>query len=161
MKKTGIALLALVVLCGFFAWWFSPSQVVRRKTETLLDLISFEKGQGVVGRQTRVYSMSGLLATEVELVSDSHPGVDGMREKGEIESGYAWMAEHVVQSSFDRVEFRKVEVRKPVAEVELTVDGEVELPGSRPLDGRHEVFLLWMHDGTSWRLGHVRWKRAD
>jgi hypothetical protein len=107
-----------------------------------------------------VYSINALLAREVELSSGSHPEVDGMRERQELESLYAWMAEHVVQSSFERVGFDKVEIREPLAEVELTVDGVLELPGSKPVNGRYQVFLLWMKDENEWRLGHARWEKA-
>lgn len=160
MKKTIYPLLVLVVAGVFLAWWFSPSQVVKRKTDRLLELMSFEKGAGKAARQAGVYSLNALLAQEVELSSESHPEVDGMHERQELESAYAWLAEHVVQSSFERVSFDKVEIREPLAEVEMTVDGVVELPGSKPLDGRHVVFLLWMKDENDWRLGHARWKKA-
>ena len=159
MKKL-LSLVVLVGLGGFLWWWFSPVQVLSRKTDHLLELMSFEKGAGKTARQTGVYSINALLAAEVELASDSHPEMNGMRERTELESLYAWMAEHVVESSFKRLELRKLEVREPVAEVEFVVDGMVELPGTRPVNGKYEVFLLWMHDGSEWRLGHARWREA-
>jgi hypothetical protein len=161
MKKTIYLLLVLAMAGLILAWWFSPSQVVKRKTDRLLELMSFEKGSGRASRQTGVYSINALLAQEVELSSESHPEVDGMRERQELESAYAWLAEHVVESSFERVSFEKVEVRETLAEVELTVEGVVELPGSKPVDGRHLVYLLWMKDENEWRLGHARWKKAE
>lgn len=160
MKRSIYPLVALVVLGAFLAWWLSPTQVLKRKTERLLELLSFEKGSGKGVRQAGVYSLNALLAQEVELVSESHPEVDGMRERQELESVYAWLAEHVVESSFEMVSFGEVKIRQPSAEVELTVDGVVELARSKPVDGRHEVSLLWIHDGTEWRLGHARWKKA-
>lgn len=160
MNKTIYPLLVLLVAGLFLAWWFSPSQVVKRKTDRLMELMSFEKGAGKAGRQVGVYSINALLAQEVEISSDSHPEADGMRERQELESVYAWLAEHVVVSSFERVSFEKVEIREPLAEVELTVEGMLELPGSKPVDGRYKVFLLWMKDENEWRLGHARWTKA-
>jgi hypothetical protein len=160
MKKTIYPILVLVVAGAFLAWWFSPSQVVKRKTDRLMELMSFEQGSGKAARQTGVYSLNALLAEEVELSSDSHPEMEGMRERQELESVYAWMAEHVVVSSFERVSFEKVEIRDKLAEVELTVAGVVELPGSKPVNGRYAVFLLWMKVENQWRLGHARWTKA-
>lgn len=160
MKKAIFPMLVLLVVGAFLVWWFSPTQEVKRKTDRLLELMSFEKGSGKAGRQTGVYSMNALLAQEVELSSDSNPEVNGMRERQELESAYAWLAEHVVESSFERVSFDKVEIREPLAEVELTVDGVVELPGSKPVNGRHKVFLLWMKEENAWRLGHARWNKV-
>lgn len=160
MKKILHLVWVVAVAGGFCVWWFSPVQVVKRKTDRFLELMSFEKGTGRAGRQAGVYSLNALLAAEVELSSESHPEVEGMHERQELESAYAWMAEHVIQSSFTRVSFGKIEIREPMAEVELVVDGLVELPGNKPLDGRYVVSLLWMADENQWRLGHARWNEA-
>lgn len=158
--KSKLPLIGLLLAAlGFSVWWYSPTQVVKRRTDRLLEVMSFEEGQGRVARQAGAYALNSLLAAEVELAADFPAEANGMFERERLESAYSWLAGRVVRSRFERIAFEKVEVREPVAEVELRAQVLVQLPDARLLDGRFRIFLLWQNEGDGWRVAHVRLAR--
>ncbi len=160
IKKPAIAILILALLGAFALWWFSPAQVLKRRTRTFLQTLTLESGSGRAGRQLGVYSLTALLAPDVELESDSIQEANGKFERAELESAYSSLCEHAKQTRFNLERFNRVEVAGDQADMDLTLQALVELPAYRPVDGRYEAKFHWLRAKDGWQLSRASWVEA-
>lgn len=158
MKKliAAIVVLALAILLGI--WWFSPEQVIKRRTSHLMEVLSISDGTSTPFRQAKVFSMNAMLAPEVEIVSPDIADANGTFDKQEIESAFSWICKNAKQSQFRITEFREVEIEEDRAKTRVTVEGFLELPAYRPADGSFDVTIAWVKGGDGWRFEKVIWK---
>lgn len=159
MKRIALPVFAAAILAAFLFWWFSPVQVVKRRTHTLLETLTMEAVTGKAARQTGVYSLNALLASEVELVTPTIPEANGTFERQEMESAYSWLAEQAKMTRFDLVKLHSVKAQADQADVTFSLDAVVELPNSRPADGRYEVVFRWIRENDQWRLSRAEWSQ--
>jgi hypothetical protein len=157
MKRFGLPIVILAVLGAFLFWWFSPVQVVKRRTHTLLETLTMESVSGKASRQTGVYSLNALLAGEVELVTPTIPEANGTFDRSEMESAYSWLAGQAKQTRFELLEIHSITIDGNQADVSFSLEALVELPSSRPADGRYVVTFRWVNDENSWRLARAEW----
>ena len=157
MKRLALPAIIFVLLGAFAFWWFSPVQIVKRRTKTLLKTLTLESGSGMAGRQLASYSLNSLLASEVELEAPSIDEANGTFERSEMESAFSWLCRQAKQTRFDLEEFHSVRVSDDHAEVAFSLDALVELPRYRPADGRYEVTFQWQREKDGWRLANAKW----
>lgn len=159
MKK----FLALLVLVAFLipvgTWWFSPEQVVKRKTKHLMAVLSISEDSAGPIRQAKVYSMNGLLAPDVTLDIPGTSEANGTFDKELLESGFSWICENAKSSDFHVLEFRNVRIDGDSATVNVLVEGYMELLMLRPVDGIHDVTVTWEKGGDGWRFTRVDWDK--
>ncbi|MGL5016533.1 MAG: hypothetical protein ACRDBP_00245 [Luteolibacter sp.] len=161
MKRFVIPLVVVGLLAGFGIWWFSPSQVVKRRTESLLETLTLDGGSGKVGRQMAVYSLNALLAPRIELENPTITEASGSFERPELESAFSWLCGQAKQTSFKAEKFRSIRVTGNKATVEMTLTGLVELPTYRPADGRFDAIFDWEKEEDGWRLARASWREAQ
>jgi hypothetical protein len=159
MKRLVIPLAVVGLLAVFALWWFSPTQVLKRRTESLLTTLTLDGGSGKVGRQMRVYSLNGLLASGVELDNPAIKEANGTFERAELESAFSWLCEQAKQTRFKAGKFHSISVSGDKARVTLTLNGLVELPTYRPADGKFDATFDWQKDEDGWRLARASWKQ--
>ncbi len=157
MKRIGLPLVIVALLGAFLFWWFSPVQVVKRRTGTLLQTLTMESGSGKASRQAGVYSLNALLAPEVELETPTLSQANGSFERSELESAYSWLAEQAKQCRFELTGIRSIQVDGDTAVVDCEITALVELPMSKPVDGRHRASLHWSREENVWRLSKAVW----
>lgn len=157
MKRIAPAIFAVALLGALAFWWFSPAQVVKRRTENLLSTLTLPQGSGKSGRQLGVYSLNALLAAEVDLKSSSIAEANGTFERSDLESAFSWLCEHAVQTRFELVGFDSVSVTGSRAQVDCTINAIVELPADRPVDGTYRASLTWILEEDTWRLSVADW----
>lgn len=155
---TGAALAAFI---GLGMWWFSPVQVVKRRTASFLSTITLDVGAGRTSRQLATYSLNRMLASEVELDTPTIREANGSFERSELESGFSWLANQAKQTRFEIQEIRSVRVEGALATVDLSLKGLVELPHYRPADGIYDVTFEWIKAEDAWRLARVKWYQAQ
>ncbi len=158
MKKLLIVLAMLVVLIPLGVWWFSPEQVVMRRTKHLMEVVSLSEGTGGPLRQAKVFSMNAMLAPEVVMETPEIPDANGTFDKQEVESAFSWICQNAKSSRFEVTDFKNVEVDGDRAKVRVTVEGYMELPVYRPADGAFDVTIDWVKGGDGWRYEKVVWK---
>ena len=159
MKRIGLPIVIVAILGAFLFWWFSPVQVVKRRTHTLLETLTMESVSGRASRQTGVYSLNALLAPEVELVTPTIPEANGTFEREEMESAYSWLAQQARQTRFQLLDIHSIVVDRNQADVSFSLEALVELPNSRPADGHYEVIFRWVRDENTWRLSKAEWNQ--
>lgn len=161
MKRAAIPLIALLLLAGFLVWWFQPNQVVKRRTNSLLDVLTFESGTNRSGRQMRTYSLNSLLAAEVTLESSEISEANGEFDRQELESAFNWLCDRAKSSRFHMAGLRSVTIDGDTARVDCSVDALVELPDIRPADGRYDCTFVWTREKDGWRLAKAVWESAE
>jgi hypothetical protein len=160
MKRVLLPLFAIVALVLFAVWWFSPKQVVKRRTQTLLRTLTLDSSTGTGTRQAGTYSLNALLAQEVELETTTLEEASGTFERDELESAYSWLCGQAKQTRFEMVDLQSVSVEDEHAKVEFLLNALVELPGSRPVDGRFDVTFHWRRSDDGWRLERAIWEES-
>ena len=160
MKRPAILLLIAAILIALGVWWFSPGQVVKRKSLSLLSTLTMESGMGSVSRQAGAYSLNALLAKEVELDTPTIKEANGTFERSELESAYAWLSNQAKQTRFELQDLRSVTIKEKEAVVEMSLEGFVELPTYRPADGSYDVVFNWRREEDGWRLYRATWTQA-
>jgi len=147
-----------VVLGGAFVmWWFSTSQVLKRRTSSLLETMTLEADSGMAGRQMKTYSLNRLLAESVKLENPEIEAASGTFERSDIEAGFSWLTNQAKETRFDVEDFESIEVEGETAKVVLTLTGLVDLKSYRPVDGKYDVVLDWRKEGDGWRLTGSTW----
>lgn len=159
MKRLVSSTIIVAVLVLLGVWWFSPTQVVKRRTQSLLHTLTLDSSSGKVTRQLGAYSLNGLLASEVELDTPTIKEANGTFDHTELESAYSWLCEQAKQTHFQLKQFKSVAVKGDKAVVELTLDGLVELPVYRPADGIYDAIFEWKKEKDGWRLTRASWQK--
>lgn len=148
------------MIATFAIWWFSPVQVVKRRSQTLLRTLTLSPGSGNARRQMGTYSLNALLASEVTLENPTLTEANGTFERQEMESAYSWLCGQAKQMRFELVKFHSVAISGDHATVDLTLEGLVELPTYNPADGKYDATFDWVKEKDGWRLNHARWEEA-
>jgi hypothetical protein len=144
---------------AFGIWWFSPVQVLKRRTESLLTTLTLDSGTGKAGRQMAAYSLNSLLASQVELENPEIEDANGSFERAELESAFSWLCNQARQTRFEAGKFHSVNVNGDAAKVKLSLTGLVELPTYRPADGTYDVTFDWQKEEDGWRLRRAVWRQ--
>jgi hypothetical protein len=157
MKRLLVPTLTVLMLTALAIWWFSPAQVLKRRTHSLLETLTLDSGSGRASRQMGVYSLNALLASEVELDTPTIDQANGTFERPQIESAFSWLCQQAKQTRFDLQRFHSVEVNGDRGVVVFSLDALVELPTYRPADGSYRVTYEWRREDDAWRLFRATW----
>lgn len=153
-----IALVLLIAIAGYAAWWFSPTQVVTRKTHQLLETISLEAGSGLAPRQMRSMTLEKLLAKQVQLAVATEEDLDGKHSRSDLLSMYSALCNSTKVSEFKVVTIDTLDASAGRAEVKLLISAHVEMTGDgKPFDGNYPTRLVWQKSADDgWQLSEVR-----
>lgn len=149
-----------VLLAGFLFWWFSPGQVLKRRTLVLFEKLTLAKTAGTSSRQLGVYSLNALLAPEVTLENPAIEEANGSFDRSEIESAFSWLCQHAKQTRFELKDLDSIAVSGDMGTVSCTLEALVELPSHRPADGIYHADFQWRRGDDGWRLESARWSDA-
>lgn len=154
MKKTAIILVVALVLVAALFWWFSPAQMLKRRTASLIELMNLS-GAGEA-RVMEVNALSGLLAEDVVMELSFRTGLDPVVQRDDIVSGYVMLSRRVRKSRFELLRYESIRIDGDAADVEFTMKGLVELPEIRILDGEYRMVFHWLQQDGDWRLSGLR-----
>ena len=154
MKKAGFIFAAVLVLIAALFWWFSPTQTLKRKTTSLLELMNLSGGGEA--RMLEVNALRGMLAENVVMELSFRTGLDPVVGRDDIVTGYVMLTRRIQKSRFDLHGFESIRINGDAAEVEFSVKGLVELPEIRILDGEYRMEFRWILQDGEWRLAAVR-----
>lgn len=160
MKRYAIVAAVLALLAGLGIWWYSDTQVLKRRTKSLLSTLTLESGAGRVSRQMGSYQLNRLLAAEVTLDTPTIKEANGTFDRQELESAYSWLCNQAKMSRFEAKSFNHVTVSGDKATVDVRLFGVVELPNYRPADGNYDVIFRWERGEDGWRIARASWKKA-
>jgi len=158
MKRVIIASVVILAAIGITIWWLSPERVLVRRTNNLLETLSFSEGTGKAARNLKTYPLNRLLAERVRLETPTIAEANGEFDRSELESGFGWLCNRARQTNFKSTEVRSVTITGDSATVEMELEGLVELPAYRPVDGTYKVTFDWRREDDGWRLVRARWQ---
>jgi hypothetical protein len=159
MKRL-IPVVFFIILAGaFLYWWFSPAQVIKRRTESFLKVLTLQASESPTSRQMGAYSLNALLAEQVALENPTINEANGSFERPDLESAYTWLCQQAKQTRFELVNFESVSVTGKTARATFTLNALVELPTYRPADGIYQVVFDWQEAEDGWRLTSAKWTR--
>src|SRR5687768_7476175 len=105
MKKILIPV-AVLLIAGFLAWYLSPTQVVKRRTNKLMKTLTLEQGSGGTGRHFNTLALGMLIAENLSLETPAIEEANGDHSRDAINSGFAWLAgQNGSFTKFEVVEF--------------------------------------------------------
>ena len=159
MKRYLIPTIVVALLVGFSFWWYSPRQVIQRRTNSLLETLTFEKGGGRAARNLGGYTLHDLLAKQVELETPTIPEANGSFSRDDLEAAYAWLANQAKETRFELEDIHSVAIQESTATVKFSLFGLVELPTYRPADGNYEVTFDWVKQEDGWKLTRALWDK--
>lgn len=157
MKRLALTILPLALLAAFAYWWFLPAQVLKRRTQRILHTLTLKAGATRTSRQLGIYSLNALLSSAVQLDTPTLPDANGTFDRSEVESAFSWLCDQAIQSHFELAEFHAVTIDGDQADVAFAIDALVELPSSRPVEGRYEVTFRWQLENDAWYLTRANW----
>ena len=160
MKRIGLPVILLALIGAFVFWWFSPIQVLKRRSTSLLETLTLQENSSKPSRQMGVYSLNAMLASEVELSSTSIREANGTFERSELESAFSWLCEQAKETRFEMQKIRSVKIDGDQATVELSLNAVVVLPTYRPADGSYDATFTWQNEDNKWRLAKAVWSEA-
>ncbi len=160
VKRIAITLLA-AVLCALFAmWWFSDKQIVKRRTQALLDTVSIEEGCPKIARGLQAASLDGFLAPNITLdVPDSE--ASGNMSRDMVSGGFRYVAERANTTDFaiDRVE--SITLDDDSAVVTAVIDAKAVVGGRTRIDGAYRTEFSWRKLDGNWRIAGVAMTPAE
>lgn len=156
MKRLVPIVIIIALLAGFAFWWNSPTQIVKRRTQTLLQTLTMERTDSKVTRQTGVYQLDALLAEDVELDTPTIPEANGTFPRTEMISAFASLCESVRQMHCKLEQIRSLEIAGDYADITVIIEALVDLSSYHPVDGRFDVTFHWQRDkDRNWRLARA------
>lgn len=157
MKRIWIYVFLVVLSAGFAFWWFSPAQVLKRRTTSLFETLTLDSGTSRNGRQLAVYSLNALLASEVTLENPTITEANGTFERQEMESAFSWICQQAKQTRFELEDIESVSISGDTGEVACVLKAFVELPSVRLADGIYQARFSWRREDHQWRLERAVW----
>lgn len=157
MRKLGLTLVVFALLGSFAYWWLLPVQVLKRRTEKILHALTLASDSGRANRQTGVYALNAVLSSTVQLDAPTLSEANGTFDRSEVESAFSWLCQKALQTHFVVEKFHSVTIDGDQADVTFAIDALVELPTSRPIDGRYEVTFRWQFEHEAWHLTRANW----
>jgi ketosteroid isomerase-like protein len=160
MRRFAFFAAVAVIAAGFLFWWFSPGQVVKRRTKNLIDLANLEAGTGTASRALGTFTLTKLLDDPVALSVPSVEEANGRFARQELEAGYQWFCRSAKESRVKVTGFDEISVVGDEATVRATLDAQVVFPTYRPSDGPVQATSEWRKRDDGWRLVRLVWENA-
>ncbi|MFD0895264.1 hypothetical protein KBB96_00105 [Luteolibacter ambystomatis] len=158
MRRLLIPLVLLLAVAGGLFWWFSPEQVVKRRTKDLLEIFTFDAGSSRANREMGGLKLTPLLAQEVSVDVPEVQDANGSFSKSDIESGFHSLCALAKETKFTLQHYDSIVIGGDQATVIATVDALVDLRSYRPADGPGELTLVWKKAKDGWQLTTLAWR---
>lgn len=160
MKKLLITGILLAAVIGFLSWWYSPKQVVKRRTDSLLRTLTLNQDQSVAAKQMGVYSINALLAPEVEFASGEIEQANGTFARSDVESTYGWLCEHAKEMTFTRKKTESITINGDTGRITFVVDAKVVVMDSEIASGLYRTTFEWVQN-DAWQLRSAKWSKVE
>lgn len=153
---------ALLALGAFAFWWFSPTQVLKRRTAAFIDTANVPAKMSDIGRGARGRNLAEYLAERIRVDSPDDLEDEVGREftRDRAAATYSMVASYCREISITDLSFSGVEIDGDQALVRFTTDTIVDLPNRRPVDGVITVESHWRKTDGDWLLEAFEWTES-
>ena len=157
MKRLAALVAAILIFAGSCVWWFSPTQVVKRRTRDLCQILTLETGTAPASRNVGAFQLDRLLQPQLELVVPSLPEANGSFERNEVTSAFSWLCNNAKETKMKLREIESVTINGDHAEVRAKVDALVNVSIAHPINGPGNAIFTWIKSDDGWRLERLSW----
>lgn len=161
MRRLAVPAFLIALLAGFLFWWFSPEQVVKRRTKNLIELANLEAGSSPASRALGTFTLTKLLDDPVALSVPAVEEANGRFARDELEAGYQWFCRSAKESRVRVTGFDEISVAGDEATVRASLDAQVVFPTYRPSDGPVRATFEWRKRDDGWKLVRLAWENAQ
>ncbi|BCX50190.1 hypothetical protein HAHE_40980 [Haloferula helveola] len=147
---------------AFLLWWFSATQVLKRRVSSLIDTAVVPASMSDIGRGARGPNVAEFVAGSLEI--DSPPslaqdlGPDLNRDT--VSALYSAVAKYCRSITVNDLKIQSVDVDGETATVRFSADAVVDLPDRRPVDGIVDVDSRWRKTDGKWLLERFAWTES-
>ena len=153
MRRTVILIIAFVLALGFAAWWNSSVQVVKRRTKSLMTVLTIPASEQEATRKIRSMELDRFLDDSVQLSAKDIPGFEDTLNRDEINDGFIYFCQRATSCDFSVKKFQSVETTGKEARLKALVSVRLNIPGGDcGVSGTHEDTLVWRHKNDAWKL---------
>ena len=161
MRRPVIVAVAVILAVGFTVWWNSSTQVVKRRTKSLVTTLTIPTTEQGAARKIRAMSLDGFLDDSIQVVAKNIPDLEEPLDRDQINSAFSYFCDRAVSSDFTLKKFQSVDIHGEEASVKALISVRLNLPGGdHGVNGNHEVTLLWQHGKDAWKLKSVEWQKV-
>jgi hypothetical protein len=161
MRRVVIFGIALLLALGVALWWTSSTQVVKRRTKSLVAVLTIPSSEPATSRKIRAMSLDSFLGDSIQVVAKNIPDLEEPLGRDEINGAFSYFCDRATASTFTLKKFQSVEINGDEATVKTLISVRLDLPGGdRGISGNHEVTLVWQHAKDAWKLKSVDWHKA-
>jgi hypothetical protein len=160
MKRLALLLVALLAFTGFCVWWFSPTQVVKRRSRDLCQILTLEEGTPSTSRNIGAFQLDRLLQPQVELQIPALSEANGSFERAQISSAFSWLCSNAKETRMKLGEIESITVNGDHAEVRAKVDALLNVSIAQPINGPGDAIFTWKKAEDGWRLEKVSWSES-
>ena len=162
VRRYAIILGVIAALVLFGLWWFSAEQVVKRRVTSLFETAEVPESMASPGRLARGTHVAKYVADRVRV----RPPTDARLpislavpiSRDNVSQYYSATAKYARSITFEDLTFKTVEIIDDEAKVSFSIDGIVDLPSRRPVDGILHVESVWRKIEGDWLLVEFSWQ---
>ena len=160
-RRISIFALLGVLLLGFMGWWYSPTQVMKRRCDSFFNVISFSEKQEPTAKQVQALKLADFLDRDITISGPQiSEEIESPISRGELQAVFSAIAE---ASSFIAItereyEFIGVDGDEATAQVMVTVEIGHPEAASR-FNGSHRMMLNWHRVKKVWVIDKVAMER--
>ncbi|GAA5481877.1 hypothetical protein [Haloferula sargassicola] len=162
MKRLPV-LIGLLLLIGLGAWWFSPTQKMKRRVSNMIQTANVPANMPDIARNTRGPNLEKYLARKIRIQPPSGfpERIPHQLKRENAALFYSAAARGVRMISLQAPSFDAVEIEGDQATVRFQVDAIVDLGATRPVDGIMHINSRWRRDSEEgWRLESLAWEES-
>ena len=158
MKRLAALVAAILIFGGFCVWWFSPTQVLKRRTRDLCQILTLDAGTAPASRTINSLQFDRLLQPNVEFDIPSISEANGNFDRIEINSAFTWLCNNAKETKFRLVRFDRIVIEGGHASVSARLEARVLLPGAQVVDSPGDATFIWKKTEDGWRLEKAGWR---
>jgi len=160
MRRFISLLIVLAAGAGFLAWWFSPGQVVKRRTRDLMEVLTLNVATPTGTRNFGTFKLEQLLAPKIEFSVPSMADLNGSHDRADVTSGFSILCSNAKETKFKVKDLHSVTVNGNKATVNASLEILVDLKSAQAVDETGESILHWTKTEDGWRLDGADWMPA-
>jgi hypothetical protein len=156
MKKSlVITTIAFVLTIGFFVWWFSDTQVIKRRTTDLTEVFTIKADNGKAARITKNQALGELVDKDFSCTIDLE-NYNGEHGKDELLEVHLYLGQACESSAVRVGDIEIVSITDGRAEVKSDFSISVRIKGGKSYSESAPATLIWTKSNNdSWKLREV------
>lgn len=160
-RRISIFALIVVLLLAFVGWWYSPTQVLKRRCDSFFNVISFSEKQAPAARHVQALKLADYLDRDVAISGKKLPEeIESPVSRGEMQAIFSAASDACRFIAITDRKFEFIGITGDDATVQALVKVAIGHPeGDKGFSGTHRLMLSWHRAKQVWGLTKVAWEK--